>query len=317
MPVLHARTRCTARTRACAFAAALLLLLTACQTQPTPPPVEPEPAPPPAVEPPEVKPEPVKPPPPPPPPPPVAVIVSHDIPAYQEVADALVASMDKPYVLLNLDAEDLPDIAEQLREKGVQQIVTIGDKALNSASELAVDDVIYAQVFTPQQSHRGVPAIPPAEQQLAYWLQVQPRLTRIGVIGSNRFEPAMEALSAAGAGMNLEVISRVAANDKQAWLEFRRILPSIDGFVFLPDPSILSPTAIQRMLQHGGKNNLSFLTYNALLYKLGAQLHITQNPQDVAAQIARLIDDQDISVQPLTMFKARHTGSEVFVDING
>ncbi len=302
------------------FALATLMVLGACQT-PTPQTLpEPQVEPPPVVPTvPEKKPAPV--PKPPPPPPPIAVLVSQNIPAYQQVADALIKDLDEPHIVLTMNQTEPQRVQEALEDLSVQRIASIGDNALRSAEAHAdkdpTVDIIYAQVFAPQTMHRGVEALPPASTQLAYWRQLNPGLMRIGILGSHGFAPVIEEMTAAAKAQGIEVESQIVASDKQAWFEFRRILPSIDGFIFLPDPVILSPTAIQRMFQHGRKNNLTFLTYNALLYKLGADLHITQDPEDVAEQISVLLNDKDSKRQPLTTFKARTQGSEVFLDVNG
>lgn len=294
---------------------ACLFTMTACQT------LVPEPAP-------EVVPDPVQPapekpvvvkpaPPKPAPPPPVAVLFNGDIATYTEVADALQAVIPNRLMIIDLSTQDSSTLQSQLTEHNVAQVVAIGDKALEQSRLIPELDVIYAQAFTADASMRGVPALPPASMQLSYWLVQQPTIRRVGVLGSAAFADALEEIEQAGALLGIEVDSQIVTNDKQAWFEFRRMLPTIDGFVFLPDANILSPSAIQRMLAHGSKNELAFLTYNALLFKLGAQLHITHNPRNVAEQLARLIDDRALQTLPQTTFRARTRGMEEFVDVNG
>ncbi len=294
---------------------ACLFILTACQTLvPEPAPVEaPEPVLPVPAKPVVVKPPPAKP----APPPPIAVLFNSDIATYAEVAEALKATLPERLLVIDIDDQNSDALQVQLAENNVQQVVAIGDKALNESRAIAKIDVIYAQAFTADASMRGVPALPPANLQLAYWLDQQPSIRRVGVLGSEAFADALNEIREAGALLGIEVDSQIVANDKQAWFEFRRMLPAIDGFVFLPDANILSPSAIQRMLAHGSKNELAFLTYNALLFKLGAQLHITHNPRNVAEQIARLIDDRALQTLPQTTFRARTRGMEEFVDVNG
>ena len=296
-----------------------LLVLSACQTTPpAPPPVEPEPELPTVVEP-KPKPEAPKPAPP-PPPPPVAILVSKNIPAYSRVADAVAEKLrsadDRPVQQFDTSSLTSDALASELAKQRVEQVVAIGDGAVSAIAEEDFD-LIYAQTFDPPNNHRGVDALPPADIQFRYWTALHPKLKRIGVIGGAEFTSTMAEMVSAGEALELEVTSRIVTSDKQAWVEFRRILPNIDGFVFLPDRTILSPTGIQRMMQHGAKNDIQFLTYNALLYKLGAQLHITQNPDDVAEQLAHLVRNPQEKRRQLTSFKARQKGSEVFVDISG
>ncbi len=318
-----ARKQAARRILRLSLAAVFFSALAACQT--------PAPAPEPEVSPqaPIVKPEPLPekpavkpPPPPPPPPPPVAVLLSRDIPAYTAVSAALEARLmetaDSPTapMIVDLETTDSNDLLDLLGESKVRQVVAIGDRALDAVEGLTELDVIYAQVFTPQHKHRGVPAIPPAKAQLTYWRKIDNDLQRVGVLGSEPFRAAIEGIAAAGSELGMVVQRSIVSNDKQAWLEFRRLLPEMDGFIILPDQSILSPGVIQKILSHGRKNNVRFLTYNALLFKLGAHLHVTQNPEDVASQIADLLKNEELRERPLTVFRARTQGSEVFVDVN-
>ena len=169
--------------RECSRAARLVvasLLLVGCAT--APPPAEPEPVKPPvhAPEPPVRAPSPPpqpEPPPPPAAPPAIAVVLTNRSTAYEQVATALAALFEDISIYDLSDKSQPADTAFKL----------INDSDAD-AVVFAAAPVIFSQVFNYQDyellkpTSRGVSAIAPLDAQLRAWKDLQPTLSRVGLV---------------------------------------------------------------------------------------------------------------------------------------
>ena len=96
-------------------------------------------------------------------------------------------------------------------------------------------------------------------------------------------------------GIQLE--QRTVSSDTEMLLAFRAMVPHIDGFVFLPDETILSPKVIQQVLNHGRRNGVQILVYSPVMFNLGASLYLQPDPVRVADALVTLVNDPDTRPQ--------------------
>ena len=150
--------------------------------------------------------------------------------------------------------------------------------------------------------------MPPFEMQLRYWKQMAPHIQQVGVLGSAEMGAVMGELELATAALGMQLIRREVESDKEALVAFRKMVPQIDGFVFLPDESVLSPDVIRKIIVHGSRNNRQILVYSPVMYQLGAFLYVGSKQTDVAAQIIKLIENPDLRTIPLTEMRTRARG---------
>ena len=127
----------------------------------------------------------------------------------------------------------------------------------------------------------------------------------------------MQALADAGTALGLEMTTRQVSSDKEVLFEFRRLVPALDGFIFLPDDSVLSPGVIQEIISHGRSNGIQFLAYNQLLQTLGAQYLVTQDAEDVAAGLVQLINNPEHQTRALTSFYLQDKSGSQRIDVDG
>jgi len=256
---------------------------------------------------------------PPPPEAPLAVVVSANVPAYLDVKNALTERLATPFRIFNLDESTNDEILAEMRLKNVDSIVAIGGQALSLVSGYSEKTkIIYSQIFNPvQKPYRGVAAIPPMEPQLKYWQSLNLNLQHIGVVSSAEFRPIVNELIAAGKTLGIQIVQREVASDKAALHEFRRLIPVVEGFIILPDASILSPGVLRRMVQHANANSVELLSYNLPIFNLGAYMHVTSAYDDIAERIVELLNDKNLGSQNLKIVRIRVRGAERYVDIHG
>ena len=258
---------------------------------------------------------------PPKPPPviPLAIVVSANVPAYLDVENALTKQLNQPFEVFNLDDSSGEDILDRLKRENIVSLVAIGDAALKLASRHHPDSkIVYSQVFNPlPPSYRGVAAIPPMALQLKYWLSLNSQLQHIGVVSSKDFEPVVKELVEAGKSLGIQIVNREVTSDKAALHEFRRLIPVVEGFIILPDASILSPGVIRRMVQHANANSVELLSYNLPVFNLGAYMHVTSAYEDIAGRIMDLLEDENLGNQHLKIVRIKVRGAELYVDLHG
>lgn len=239
---------------------------------------------------------------------PVAVVVSRDLASYEDMLGHLEANLSRPYEVFELKGRSPQAVANSVAALRPSAVVAIGRPALEIMSSVADIDLIYAQVFNPPRTRRGVEPMPPFEMQLRYWRQMAPHVRHIGVLGSASMGPVMSELELACAALGMQLIRHQVKSDKEALVAFRRMIPQIDGFVFLPDESILSPDVIRKIIVHGSRNDRQILVYSPAMYQLGAFLYVGAKQRDVAAQIITLVENPHLRSLPLTEMRTQARG---------
>ncbi len=248
---------------------------------------------------------------------PVTLLVSSDTPAYRAVADAFIRDWTVEVRTVWLDHEpDVNKLVHELEATPPLAVVAIGEPALAALAASSLP-VIHAQSFQDNLTSRGVDSMPAPSAQLRAWVAHEPRMHRIGIITGASFSGQMQALADAGLALGLEMTTREITSDKEALFEFRRLVPALDGFIFLPDDSVLSPGVIQEIISHGRSNGIQFLAYNQLLQTLGAQYLVTQDAEDVAAGLVQLINNPNRQTRALTSFYLHDKSGSQRIDIDG
>ncbi len=244
---------------------------------------------------------------------PVAIIVSDDSAQYVNVAATLTVKLGRDATKYSLTNASGAVIADLIRAQGISNIVAVGLKAALSVKPSDGFNVIYCQVFEEAElqalGYRGVAALPPYALQLDYWQSEHPQLSSIGVIASVNLRYLVDDLRHAAAERGINLIYSEVDSDQQAWSEFQRMVPDIDGFVYLPDAQILSPQSIQKIMNYAAKHRTSMLTYLPAIANLGGSFAISANTDDVANAIVAMLDHQpEVPRLPLTTFDLLHSG---------
>lgn len=242
----------------------------------------------------------------------VAIVVSSNAPAYLSVAQALAERLDRDYLRYSLSTANAAVIREIIQREEHREVIAIGHAAALAVQAIGPARVIYCQVFYDedlrQQGFRGVAAIPTFAMQLDHWMHLEPDLKRIGVVVSANSRGLVEELKAAANAYGLDVHHEEVTSDKQALFVYQRLIPDIDGFLFLPDTTVLSASVIRRMMSYGVKHHKSILVYSPMMFELGGSILITAQPADVAEQIMALLDPvQRLTAQRRTLTDAAIT----------
>ena len=296
--------------------ACLCLIASGCTLgRPEPPPaptvVEVPETPPPVVTPVEIAPElPAEPPPPPPPPPPVALLVSSDIEPYRGVERSLVNMLGgERTIVVRLEGDPGRRSAalSTLAESRVERVIAIGALAADVATESSAEHRLFCQILNFEArdllsaTSGGVKLLPPFRRQLGIWRSLSPELRSVGVISGPGQDALIDEIREATAELGVALHVRIARSDKEALYLFKRMTPGIDGFWLLPDNRVLSPGVIRGIMTYGGKHQKQIVVFNDKLLALGALMSVTGDPDDVARQALRLLEQAERGAAPIVV----------------
>ena len=203
------------------------------------------------------------------------------------------------WVRFSLENANADVINALIEQRNLQQIVTIGDAATMAISPSTTRSVVFCGVRQPtdylSQGYLGVAAAPSFELQLSAWQKNHPNLAQVGVLVSQDHADELAALAQAADTVGLELIAEVVASDREASFVLENIAPDIQGYIYLPDPNILSPQFIQTVQQASVRFELAQLAYTPLLLNLPGIEGIAADPGDVAEQALSLLQ---LSINP-------------------
>jgi hypothetical protein len=264
----------------------LLLALAGCAVQPPAPPApEPEPAPPPRRQPqaPVSVPAPVT-------LPRVAVVVSMDIPAYNDVAERLQQILGPRATRYALGA----GTRAELERSAPEQIVAIGLEAALLARPLAGEHrtVVFCQVFNHMEhdlisprSH-GVGLLPSYRETFAVWKGLAPTLHRVAVFTGAGLDDMLRPAIAEAERQGISLEHHSVSSDKEFLYQYKRLGAQVDGLWLLPDNRILSRNAIQDAMSFSLRNGKQVAVFSEQLLSIGGLFSVTSNPDEIAAKVA-------------------------------
>lgn len=259
-----------------------------------------------------VKPRPVAPP---PELPPVAVIISSSQPAFLDVANALTEHLDDFRVFDLSDSSQPPvSVLRVINDWSPGVVVAIGLRAAQSSVAMSEAPVIFSQVFNYNDhdllnaNSRGVAPLAPLDAQLAAWIETDPTISRIGIIVGEGHDALIEEAELAAQKHKLELRVQVATSDQETVYLFRRMVQAIDGFWLFPDNRVLSSRSLQEILRTAKRNRVAVAVPNESMLKLGANISLATEAQDIAATITGIIRKIQLdglkSVRPVSPLSA-------------
>ncbi|MEO1201514.1 MAG: hypothetical protein AAFX10_02325 [Pseudomonadota bacterium] len=228
----------------------------------------------------------------------IDVVVSGTSAVYEGLVEELETRLGNGRVFyLTADEPAQAKIFENVNELGAEVVVTVGMRAARAAATYADMPSVFCQVFNETAAElagddiRGVSSIPPLDQQLAIWRELDPQLGSVGAIlgdGSDRL--LAEARSAARRG-GLGFHGRRSHSDRETLYHFERMLDAVDGFWLFPDNRILSPPVLEAIFSYAQQAGVQVAVFNPSLIAMGADLGFTANDADVAATALRVAAD--------------------------
>jgi len=228
--------------------------------------------------------------------PPVAVVLTNSQPAFLDVANALADHLDDIEMFDLSDSSQPPvSVLRLINDSDSGVVVAIGLRAAKSSVSMSNTPVIFSQVFNHQDhrlltsNSRGVSPLAPLDAQLAAWKEVEPTLSRVGIILGAGHDTLIAEAQAAAQKHKVELHVRIAHSDQETLYLFRRMVQDIDGFWLFPDNRVLSARSLQEILEMARLGQVAVAVPNESMLAMGATISIATQAQDIAATIAGVI----------------------------
>lgn len=234
--------------------------------------------------------------PPPPQLPSVAIVLTSSQPAFLDVANALTNHLDD-FQIFDLSDDNRPPVSvlRVINDSDAGTVVAIGLRAAKASVAMAESPVIFSQVFNHQDhglltgNSRGIAPLAPLDAQLAAWTEIDPSISRIGIIIGEGHDALLEEARLAAQKYNIELRIRIAHSDQETLYIFRRMIQNIDGFWLFPDNRILSARSLQEILETARRRQVAVAVPNESMLEKGATISIVTDAEDIAATIAGVI----------------------------
>lgn len=248
------------------------------------------------------------------------VLTSRDA-AYEDVATELGKHLQNFRIFDLSDDRQAPVVTfRAINDSATEAVIAIGLRAAKSSVAMAQAPVVFSQVFNYQdhdllnERSRGIAALPPLEAHIAAWKEMDPSLSRIGIIIGDGHEKLIAEAELAAEKYGVELQLRIVQSDRETLYYFNRMIRDIDGFWLFPDNRILSGPVLRKMLTEADRLRVPVAVPNETILSMGASISFSTVAEDIAAtilEVVRQIDAGDIDqVPPLTEL------SEIRVAVN-
>ena len=223
------------------------------------------------------------------------VLTSRDA-AYEDVATELGKHLES-FKIFDLSDDRQPPVVtfRSINDSETEAVIAIGLRAAKSSVAMSQAPVVFSQVFNYQDhdllndSSRGVAALPPLEAHIAAWKELDPSLSRIGIIIGEGHEDLIAEAELAAQKHGVELQLRTVKSDRETLYYFNRMIRDIDGFWLFPDNRILSGTVLQKMLAEANRLQVPVAVPNDAILSMGASISFSTVAADIAAAILDIV----------------------------
>lgn len=232
------------------------------------------------------------------PPPEVAILVSSDIPAYREVADAITSRLGPraaTWYLQNSHEENSKVISEIAKSQR-SQVVAIGLDAAISAKKLTDRQIIFCQVFNyedhklPSATRKGVSMLPSFEESFAAWKAISPDLKQIAIITGPGLDEYVRKAKAAARAYGFTLLHREVSSDMELLVEYKSVANKVQGYWLWPDNRVLSGVVMRDVLTFSMRSGKQVAVFNDDLLDLGGMISITSDHTDIANNVIERLE---------------------------
>lgn len=232
---------------------------------------------------------------------PVAIVTDGRVAQYREaVAKARETLQDA--TVLDLSNTD---VAAQLRQLKPSVVLTVGQKALDSAKTTLPDTpIVYCLVLgSPTSSSKtitGVRLEVSAADQLTHFRQIHPKLKRIAVLyQSNQFHGLVSEARKAVQSLGIEIVSRSVSDGKEVRTALAELLSGVDALWLFPDPQLVTAEMFSFLLVSTLERKIALFGFFESFTKAGALASVSPDYAASGERAAKLA--QSIAQKPVAL----------------
>lgn len=226
----------------------------------------------------------------------VSIVLTSSQPAYADVAAELARRFEDSPIYDLSDASRPPvSVLRLINDSDSHAVVAIGLRAAQSSIAMAGVPVIFSQVFNHQDhdlmndNSRGVAALAPLDAQIAAWKEIDPTVTRLGVIIGEGHDDLIADAKLAAERHGMELLVQIARSDQETLYIFKRMIRNIDGYWLFPDNRILSARVLEQLLDEAKRQNVPVAAPNELMLEMGATISFSTVASDIAETVVKIV----------------------------
>jgi ABC-type uncharacterized transport system substrate-binding protein len=228
----------------------------------------------------------------------VVILVSENIPAYSDVANALANKLGRRGTIRYLNADPIENIkmlAPYKNDEG-KQFVSVGLNASLAAKTLANRQVIFCQVFNYQgyelltPLHKGVSPMPSMHKTFSTWRALAPGTTDIGVISGPGFEDLIQTAKAIAKRFDITLHHETVNSDMEYQYAFKQMAPKVQGYWLLPDNRVLSSNTLRDVMSFSMRNGKQVAVFSEELLDLGGLFSTASDHQAIAQEVLHRLE---------------------------
>ena len=231
----------------------------------------------------------------------VVILLSSDIPAYNDVAMSIAARLGSRAHTWRLQASAaqneklLADIAKLQRS----QVVAIGLDAAVIAKKLVDKQMIFCQVFNyedeqlPSAMHKGVGMLPSFKKSFSAWKAISPRLKQIAIITGPGLNEYVSKAKTAAKAQGITVLHREVNSDMEFLMEYKSVANSVQGYWLWPDNRVLSGVVLREVLTFSMRGGKQVVVFNDELLELGGLISATADHKDIANNVIKRLQQAE------------------------
>lgn len=238
----------------------------------------------------------------------VAIVLSEDGGAYQEVAnavrDALAREGGDRFRVAVLHAERDAAGLSNARDELHMVVVTVGMRAASAVQQIAprapvvytllpkaaLDKLLGTPVAAKGPSPRsGIYLDQPLDRQLELIKLIIPAATRVGVIFGPSSVKYASVLESAAAGMGLKVETETVTGSDQVTLALSRVLERGEVLLGLADPEVFNQATVHNLLLAAYRSGDAVFAFSPAYVKAGALAGVFSTSAQIGTQAAEMI----------------------------
>lgn len=235
----------------------------------------------------------------------VIALVTVKLPPYEEAlkgAESTCGCAVKPYFLEGLNESH---VLAEVSAQSPKILLAVGAHALEVAKNIKDIPIVYSSVTKPnlvlsgEKNIIGMSMDVPMDQQLSRFLEVAPRIKRIGLIydpKNSAFE-AREAEAAAKA-RGLELVARAVNDYKEVPGAVDEIKQKIDAFWVAPDKTVTYEQAIEYILSASIEKWIPILIFSERYLKMGATVSLNINQLAMGIEVGKMLKEVMAGTKP-------------------
>jgi ABC-type uncharacterized transport system substrate-binding protein len=226
----------------------------------------------------------------------IVVLLSKDLPAYQQVVDGYTAKAPAAFkkIILADDAQKKSQLLSEFSSSGVKLVVTIGPEATNLLKTSATLPFLYTMVLEPQTVSGvracGVLMRAGLESQMMWIHKLFPQAKIVSVIYNPTYtSKIVNRARVVAENFQLTLMPLAIEKSEEVTSALQKISEAkIDLLWSVVDPTFMQPQVIRETIAYTAAQKIPFIGLSEYHVKAGALAAMSVDYQDLGSQCADL-----------------------------